>query len=50
MHSVKDHTLITTLSTCWAVLSCQNDIWLSGSFVYFYWPDHGPDALPGVNF
>jgi len=26
------------------VLSCQNAIWLNGSFVYF----HSPDALPGA--
>jgi len=34
-----------SLRQCWTDPSCQNDIWLCGSFVYF----HSQDAFPVAN-
>jgi len=50
-----DNTILTALRQCWTVPSCQNDIWLYSSFVYFYSQDalsvyfHYQDAFPGAN-
>jgi len=31
---VKDRTFFNGPSRCWTVPSCQNDIWIFGSFIY----------------